>query len=166
MKYAILLATAAMLSSVTANAQSVSKADKKFVDKAAMGGMAEVATGQLAAQQASNDQVKQFGQMMVTDHGKANDQLKQIASAKNIAIPASDPKSDKEMAKLQGKTGPAFDKAYVKTEVKDHAATIKLFQKEADNGSAPDLKKFASDTLPTLQMHADKAGQLASAMGK
>jgi putative membrane protein len=166
MKYAILLATAAMLSTVAANAQSVSKADKKFVDKAAMGGMAEVATGQLASQQASNDQIKQFGQMMVTDHSKANDQLKQIASAKGIAIPASDPKSDKEMAKLQGKTGPAFDKAYVKTEVKDHTATIKLFQKEANNGSDPDLKKFASDTLPTLQMHADKAAQLASAMGK
>ncbi len=148
-----------------ANAQSLSKVDQNFVNKAAMGGAAEVATGQIAVQQGDSEGVKQFGQMMVTDHTKANDQLKQIASSKGITIPDADPKADKETAKLSKLSGPAFDKKYVKMEIKDHASTIKLFQKEADKGSDPDLKKFASDTLPTLQTHADKANQLASMSG-
>jgi putative membrane protein len=160
------LAGAALMSLAgLASAQSLSKSDRHFVHMAAMGGMAEVATGQLAAQQASDEQVKQFGQMMVTDHSKANDQLKQIASSKGVTIPDSDPKADKETGKLSKLSGAAFDRKYVKMEVKDHAQTIKLFQKEADSGSDPDLKKFAADTLPILQGHADKANQLESNMG-
>jgi putative membrane protein len=157
---AALLATGCL--SGLAQAQSLSKADQHFVHKAAMGGMAEVAAGQLASQRGSSDQVKQFGQMMVTDHTKANDQLKQIASSKGVVIPDSDPKADKETAKLSKLSGGQFDATYAKMERKDHAATIKLFQKEADKGQDPDLKKFAADTLPTLEAHDEAAKKLAS----
>ena len=61
--------------------------DNKFVKDAAMGGMAEVELGKLATQKGSSDAVKQFGQKMVDDHTKANDQLKEIASKENISTP-------------------------------------------------------------------------------
>jgi putative membrane protein len=163
MKIVTFMAGAALMAIAgAAGAESLSKSDQTFVNKAAMGGMAEVATGQIAAQQGATDGVKQFGQMMVTDHTKANDQLKQIASTKGITIPDSDPKADKETAKLSKASGTDFDDKYIKTEIKDHKATVKLFQKEADSGKDPDLKKFASDTLPTLQMHLASVEKLAS----
>ena len=70
------------------SASTSAKADQTFVMKAAQGGLAEVQLGQLAAQKASNPDVKAFGQKMVDDHTKANDQLKQVAAQDNIAIPA------------------------------------------------------------------------------
>src|SRR4051812_20462780 len=50
--------------------------DHTFVTKAAQGGLAEVKLGQLATQKASSSDVKAFGQQMVDDHSKANDELK------------------------------------------------------------------------------------------
>ena len=81
--------------SSSANGMSTAKAsagqtmaDTKFMKEAAQGGMAEVALGQLAVEKASNADVKKFGQRMVDDHSKANDKLKQLASQKNVALPA------------------------------------------------------------------------------
>jgi putative membrane protein len=163
--FALLATVACMAAAAGASAQSVSKSDQAFVKKAALGGMAEVATGQVAAQKGDNDQVKQFGQKMVTDHTKANDQLKQIATAQSLPIPDSDPKADKETKKLDGLSGAKFDKAYAKMQLKDHETTVKLFEKEANSGKDPQLKQFAADTLPVLQGHMQMATQMAQAVG-
>ena len=69
-------------------AGTVSAADRQFMDKAAQGGMAEVELGQLAQQNGQSQQVKDFGKRMVDDHGKANDQLKQLASQTGVTLPA------------------------------------------------------------------------------
>ncbi len=80
--------------------------DRKFVTKAAEGGIAEVQLGKLAQQKASNDQVKQFGQRMVTDHGSANEKLKAVASGKGISLPAQmDTSAQKEYDKLSKLSG-------------------------------------------------------------
>src|SRR5690242_4592748 len=55
---------------------SLSSADKRFAENAAKGGMMEVAMGREAASKAQNNDVKQFGNRMVTDHSKANNELK------------------------------------------------------------------------------------------
>src|SRR5437762_1737658 len=89
---------AGMTSSSKATASNLASDDRKFIEKAAQGGMAEVQLGQLAAQKASSDQVKQFAKKMVDDHGKANDQLKQIASAKGVTMPTDlDSSTKREM---------------------------------------------------------------------
>jgi putative membrane protein len=135
--------------------------DKKFVQDAALGGMAEVELGKLATQKASSDAVKQFGQKMVDDHTKANDQLKEIASKENINIPDSlDSKHQSRIEKLSKLSGPDFDKAYVKDQVKDHKKDVSEFKSEAENGSNPNIKQFASTTLPTLQQHLSMAQDL------
>jgi putative membrane protein len=128
--------------------------DKKFVKDSALGGMTEVELGKLAAQKASNDAVKQFGQRMVDDHSKANDQLKQIAGKSNLEVPAAlDSKHQSRVDKLAKLSGPEFDKAYVKDQLKDHERDVDDFKSEAQNGSDANVKQFAMETLPTLQQH-------------
>jgi putative membrane protein len=138
----------------TADTMSRKVDDKKFAKDAALGGLTEVELGKLAAQKASNDAVKQFGQRMVDDHSKANEQLKQIAGKSNIEVPAAlDSKHQSRVDKLAKLSGPAFDKAYVKDQLKDHERDVDDFKSEAQNGSDPNVKQFAMQTLPTLQEH-------------
>jgi putative membrane protein len=128
--------------------------DKKFVEKAATGGMLEVQLGQLAQQKASSEQVKQFAAKMAEDHAKANDELKQIASAKGAQVPAALDKSEqKEIQKLEKLSGSDFDREYMKRMVSDHKDDVSAFEKEAKSGKDAELKSFAQKTLPTLQEH-------------
>jgi len=138
--------------------------DHTFMKKAAEGGMAEVQMGQLAQQNGQSQQVKDFGQRMVTDHTKANDQLKQVAQHENVALPTSPSAHDQaEYNKMSKLHGDAFDKAYSKMMVADHKKDIAEFKQEASAGDDPQVKNFASQTLPTLQEHLQLAEQMKSA---
>ena len=146
-----------------ASQSSKKMSDQQFVEDAANGGMMEVAVGQLAQQKSSNDAVKQFGEKLVQDHTKANDQLKEVASKAGITVPATlDSKHQAMVDKLSKLSGPAFDKAFAKDAVKDHEKDIKLFKKEAENATNPSIKEFASSTLPVLQEHLSLAKGLTS----
>jgi putative membrane protein len=145
----------------------LSAADTKFVKAAASGGMEEVELGKLAAQKASNPDVKSFGQKMVDDHTKANDQLKQVASQKNVTLPAGMNNMQKhDQAKLAKLSGAAFDRSYVSMMVKDHKKDVADFQKESTSGKDADVKSFASTTLPTLQDHLKMVQDLSSSLNK
>ncbi len=145
----------------------LSAADTKFVKAAASGGMEEVELGKLAAQKASNPDVKSFGQKMVDDHTKANDQLKQVASQKNVTLPAGMNNMQKhDQAKLAKLSGAAFDRSYVSMMVKDHKKDVADFQKESTSGKDTDVKSFASTTLPTLQDHLKMVQDLSSSLNK
>ncbi|HEY7211799.1 MAG TPA: DUF4142 domain-containing protein [Bryobacteraceae bacterium] len=135
--------------------------DKKFLKDAALGGMAEVELGKLAAEKGASDGVKQFGQKMVDDHSKANDQLKEVAAKTQIEVPSSlDSKHQKTLDKLAKLSGPEFDKAYIKDMVKDHREDVSDFQAEAQNGTNPNIRQFAASTLPTLKEHLNMAEDL------
>jgi putative membrane protein len=135
--------------------------DKKFLKDAAIGGMMEVDLGKLATQKGSSDGVKKFGQKMVDDHSKANDQLKELATKENLQVPAElDSKHQSRLDKLSKLDGPAFDKAYIKDQLKDHEQDVSAFQSEAQNGQDPNIKQFAAATLPTLQEHLSMAKDL------
>ena len=114
--------------------------------KAAKGGMMEVAMGKLAEQNGQSPDVKSFGQRMVTDHGKANDELKKIAAEKNFKLPEKQPKGSW-----------SSDKAYMDMMLKDHEKDLAEFQQEASSGSDPDVKKFADDTAKVVQEHLQLA---------
>jgi len=124
--------------------------------------MTEIELGKLATQKASSDAVKQFGQKLIDDHTKANDQLKEIAGKANITIPDSlDSKHQSRIDKLAKLSGPEFDKAFVKDAIKDHEHDISEFKSEAQNGSDPNIKQFASSTLPALEEHLTMARDLS-----
>ncbi len=140
------------------SANRLSNPDSTFATKAAQGGMAEVQMGQLAVQKATDPDVKAFGQHMVDDHSKANDQFKQIVSKKGVTLPASvDSKDQATYDRLSKLDGAAFDRAYMADMVKDHRADISEFEHEASQGSDADIKDFASKTLPTLKHHLEMA---------
>lgn len=147
-------------------AAPVAMSDQDFAKKAAAGGMAEVQLGQLAASKGTSQQVKDFGQKMVDDHSKANDELKSIAARESVDLPSNLTAKDQAlMNRLSGLSGQAFDRAYMKAMVKDHEDDIAEFQKEANHGSDNKLKGFAGKTLPTLQEHLRMAKDAASAVG-
>ena len=144
---------------------SIPAADKSFVEKAAVGGLAEVQMGKMAQQKGSSDQVKQFGSRMVEDHSKANDELKQVASSKGITLPTDlDAKHKSKMEKMQKLSGAQFDRAYMDDMVSDHKQDVADFKKEANSGKDSDIKAFAAKTLPTLEDHLKMAQSTESAV--
>ncbi|HJT46444.1 MAG TPA: DUF4142 domain-containing protein [Chthoniobacterales bacterium] len=131
----------------TAKAGSkLSAADKTFMMNAAKGGMMEVEMGKMAAQNAQNADVKKFGNRMVADHSKANNELMALAKEEGVALPA---------AKSAGKW--KSDKNYMDDMVKDHQKDLAEFQKEAQNGSDPDLKAFAAKGAKMVSGHLKMA---------
>ena len=141
--------------------------DQEFIKEAANGGLMEVELGNYAQQHATNPRVKNFGAMMVRDHSKVNEELKSLAARKNINVPATmDDKYREKMSDIQKKTGADFDKEYIKEMIDDHEKDVDKFKKHAENGVDPDLKAFASKTLPTLLMHQDSAKMIRDAITK
>src|SRR5207248_10220541 len=140
----------------------LSAADQSFVKKAAAGGMAEVELGKLATEKASSDDVMKFGQRMVDDHSKANDQLKQLASQKGVNLPSDLEAKDKALKdRLSKLSGEQFDRAYMKNMVRDHTKDVAEFRQESKSAKDNDLKNFASQTLPTLEDHLKEAKSIA-----
>jgi putative membrane protein len=141
-----------------AGQQQLAQADLEFATKAAQGGIMEVRLGELAQQQAASDEVKQFGQRMVEDHGQANEQLEQIAQNKGIELPQEMPKDAQQLHEaLQQKSGAEFDQAYMDEMVSDHEKDVEEFKQYVETGQDPDLTSFAEKTLPTLQQHLQLA---------
>ncbi|MGI9102446.1 MAG: DUF4142 domain-containing protein [Terriglobales bacterium] len=132
--------------------------DRQFVMKAAQGGQAEVELGQLAEQKSQDPKVKEFAKRMVNDHSQANQKLQSIAGSKGINLPSSADKKEKaEKDRLSKLSGEQFDRAYMEHMVRDHKKDVAEFQHEATSTQDPDIKSFASGTLPTLQDHLKQA---------
>lgn len=148
-----------------AAAVQLSETDMQFVQNAAADGMAEVELGQMATDKATDEEVKAFGEQMVEDHGKANDQLEQIAEQKDIELPSEMSVEAKEVEeRLDALSEAEFDRAYVQQMVADHEKAVELFRNQAESGQDPELKQFAGQTLPILQQHLERARQIDSRM--
>jgi putative membrane protein len=157
-----LLVGSAVLASVSLYAQG----DSKFVKEASAGGLAEVELGHLAQQKGQNQAVKDFGQHMVSDHTKANEELKAAAAGENMPVSTSLSASAAALKlKLEALSGATFDKSYMSAMVKDHQEDIAAFEKEASSGQNAKIKSFASKTLPTLGDHLAMAEKAAAAVG-
>jgi len=127
-----------------------------FLTEAASGGMAEVELGKIASSKAQNADVKKFAEMMVTDHSKANDELKALAVTKKVTLPATPiAKHQAVIQKLQGLSGAEFDKAYVDNMLEDHEKDVAEFEKQSQSNPDADVKAFAAKTLPTLKKHLE-----------
>lgn len=128
-----------------------------FAVKAANGGMMEVDMGKIAEQKAKSKAVKAFAAMMVKDHSKANEELKTLAAAKNITLPATVGSDMQKDIDDLTKDSTDFDKDYIDKMVKDHNDDIDLFEKAAKNSPDSAFKTFAVKTLPTLYKHLGAA---------
>ncbi|MGA2850210.1 MAG: DUF4142 domain-containing protein [Terracidiphilus sp.] len=152
---------------LTANAQtgsstSASTADKHFVTAALRGGMAEVELGKLAAEKGASDDVKQFGQKMVTDHTQLGEQMKQVAQQIGATQPSAMSPADLALeAKLKLLSGNAFDRAYIQAMVKDHEDDLGDFNKEIANGSSTAVTDAAREGAKVIQEHLDMIKKIA-----
>ena len=144
---------------------TVKEDDSEFLVEAASGGMMEVQAGELASTKAKSARVKAFGAMMVRDHNKANEELKALASSKNITIPTTlGEHHQKHVNDLNEKSGKDFDDAYMSLMVDDHKKDVDKFEDASNNAKDAAVKAFAAKTLPVLRVHLDSARAINDAM--
>ena len=163
--------TAAQPNSGAASSSSSNSAtsnpDQDFVTKAAQGNSAEIALGKMVAAKTKDPNVKQFAQMMVKDHTTALNQLQELAQSKNLSLNDNLPEDAKELqTKLSSDTGKQLDKDYMNGMVEDHQKDVQEFTNESQNAKDPDVKQWASKTLPVLQKHLQKAQQIDAKLNK
>jgi putative membrane protein len=155
----------AQISTVKVDSSATGMADTAFASKAAISGMAEVALGKMASEKGTDPKVKDFGKMMMMDHGKANAELMGIAKAKNIPLPAGlDAEHQAKSDSLSNLSGKDFDKGYVQVMIEGHKTTLALMQSEASGGQDPQLKAFAAKTAPVVQMHLTEITKIQSGL--
>lgn len=133
--------------------------DQQFVDMAAQTDMVEANLGQMAQDMAASQTVKQYGQMLVTDHTADYKKLQSIAPQANVTVPdAIDAMHNKMMIDpLQKLKGKQFDMHYIHEMVTGHTKAIAAYKKEANDAMNPMIKSYAQDAIPVLQKHLDDA---------
>ena len=136
----------------------VNAMDRQFVKKASQANLEEVALGELAVRKASTESVKAFGQRMVTDHGKAQQELLNAVHEANLEPPMElPPEAKATMQRLEKLSGKAFDVEFMTVMVKGHEKAVKLFTMEAEKGKHPALTGYATKSLPVLKSHLSQA---------
>jgi putative membrane protein len=150
------------------NAGDVGQAmkDKMFLRKAAQGGMAEVKLGQLAVQKGSSEDVKSFGQKMVDDHTKLNNDMAPIADSMGVRLPKDLSKDDQvEYDKLNALSGNDFDMEYLSFMVKDHHKDLREFRQEEASTTDPTLKTAVEGGAKVIHEHTVMVDKLAREKG-
>lgn len=130
--------------------------DDGFVTNAAIGGMYEVEAGRIAAQRSGNAAIKMIGQTMVTDHGRAGEELKPIATGADLAVPAAlDQRRQGMIDNLRGATDQDFDRVYLQQQEAAHNETAALLEAYGRMGGNAELKAWAAKTLPVVRHHQE-----------
>ena len=139
--------------------------ERAFISKAMEGGIAEVQLGQLAQEKSQSNDVKQFAQKMVSDHGQMGDKwFKPVALQMGISEPKGPSKKDKKaLEKLQGLSGQDFDREYITMMVKDHQKDLKEFKDEANVAQDPNVKQIADKGSQVIEQHLQLIQQIAKA---
>jgi len=173
MKSTLSIACCLALCCLTASAQKEHAAkgapmtDQKFIDMAAQTDMMEAHLGQMAADQAADQSVKDYAQTLVSDHTADYQHLTALAAKDSLTVPtAIDAAHNKMIAPFEKLKGAAFDTRYAHMMVAGHTEAIAVYTKESTDAQNPDVKAYASATLPTLQKHLDAAKDLAKKPSK
>lgn len=147
----------AELAAETHAAANLSRGDRNFFEKAAKSGMKEVAVSRATLDRLTNPQVKQFAQMMVSDHANANSELMALAQKKGVVLPAKD--DHVKLTEKWSKKTDEVDEDYIEEMVDDHENAVELFE-EASRSKDAEIAAFANKTLPTLRQHLTMAKDL------
>lgn len=137
-----------------------------FVDEAAQSGITEIEAGKLALQKSGSADVKTFAQHMIDDHTKANQALMALAKKHDLEVPDDAALLDKAKKAILEMRDESFDKAYANNQVNAHEKAVELFKKESTSSDNAELKAFATEKLPTLEQHLQKAKELQSKYAK
>lgn len=158
-----------MHSNIEANSSGgdLSGSDETFFTKAAEAGLAEIEGANMAQTKASTSEVKEFAARMITDHTKINEELKMLATEKDVTLPAEPSLMQKAELKALGLLDDKFDSNYVdRMAVAAHEDAVELFKDTVENSEDADIKAFAQKTLPALQEHLKMAKALNPTVSK
>jgi putative membrane protein len=101
--------------------------------------------------------------MIEKDHTMTLEQLTSLMEQKNVTqSKAPAPEAAQEMDRMNDLSGADFDREYANMMVEKHQKAVDMFREQSENAINPDVKEYASDTLPTLEMHLEKAHSLQS----
>jgi putative membrane protein len=140
--------------------------DRTFLRQAAEGGLAEVQFGKLAAEKGASDDVRSFGQKMVDDHTRLNQQLVPIADSMGVTVPKHLNKEHQaEYEKLSALSGDTFDKQYIALMVKDHHADLRDFRNQANSTTDPALRQALADGANVIHDHMVMIDKIAHSKG-
>lgn len=123
--------------------------DASFVRKATESGRKEVAAARDALPQLQKPELKRIAEMLVSDHGSANEKLARIAQTKGWPMPAA----QADAAPPPGDASGDFDARWTADMIAGHERSVALYRAQAQGGQDPDLRKYARDTLPTIEHH-------------
>jgi putative membrane protein len=133
-----------------------------FVDTAAASDMYEVEAARIAQEKGQSEPVKQFAQMMITDHTTSSENL--MAAAGQVSgitvAPRLTAMQQQMLSELQNTGGEAFDRTYKQQQVDAHQQTLNALQNYAQSGTEEPLKSFAASTAPVVEMHLGMANEL------
>ena len=169
---------------------SLTRGDRSFVDDVTYAGTAEVELGRLAADRASSPDVKKFAKMMVDDHTRAGNELKQITTQYNVSQPTGlDDKHRDLKDRLSKLRGADFDKAYMDAMVDGHKDVVDKLESRVDevnrtatltgkqekdtnvkpetskNSITASLNAWSANTLPAVKAHLDQAKSFKDSLG-
>jgi putative membrane protein len=141
----------------SAHADELDRSDAHFIEQAAQAGAFEIEASQWAARNAEHDEVKRYASTMIADHTGVADQLKALAAAKGVSLPADlSVIQTRAIKALQAETGARFDQDYADdVAIAAHKDAITLFVEAAERARDPEVKAFAQQTLPALKAHLD-----------
>lgn len=170
-RFAVMIIASVLMISINIMPQdqdiSAHKNQLEFPQLAFSGGMMEVWLGKLAQVKASSNKVKEFGERMIQDHSKANDELKDIAHDNSIMLPDSIlPEHKETFDELSRYKGHEFDEHYMRTMVKDHKEDIKAFEQASQNAKNKEVRQWAEKTLSVLKQHLKLAQETLESLEK
>jgi len=141
----------------------VNTQDSTFLLQASQSNQAEIALGTMALTKATNDSVRNFAQMMISDHTAAQSDLVSVVNNISSNVNLSDSLSADQIAmrdSLQQLSGNSFDSAYIAGQVRAHQQTLQAFDAEIGNGSNTRVKAYATDKRPTIEAHLNLADSI------
>ena len=137
---------------------AMNSADRQFMITAARTDMIEAHEGQIAADRATQSDVKDLAKALINDHTQDYEQLTILATKTGVKIPKGiNAAKDPAIAQLNHLKGAGFDRQFAKDEIVDHRRAVAAFKRESEHGKDPDVKAYATQTLPTLEKHLQLA---------
>ena len=141
-------------------------ADSAFIREVEASNTAEIRLGQLAERKASDSQVKQFAQRMITDHNGLQREWGNIASTSGFRISgAIDQRHQEQLTRLERLSGNEFDRAFMAAMVENHQENMRSLQTKGRSAQSPQVRQQASRSLGAVEEHLSLAQQIASQVG-
>ena len=153
---------AAIVASPALAAPTTHAAD--FVKMAGAGDLYEKTSSRIVLKNAKNPKVREFANMMISDHTKSTADV--VAAAKSDGLKPGAPKlmpaQAKMIAELKAAKPADREKVYLKQQVTAHEQALELHSTFAKGGDKPALKGAAAKIVPVVETHLTEVKSLAA----